>query len=355
MPILMRYMGRLFAVRFALILGGLVSLVLLLDAMAHSGEIIAGADGAAALWRYSWLRLPLITSRLVPFSVLIAALITLVTLVRHHELVVMTGAGVSQFKLIVAFLPMAVVIAGFHFWLDDRAAPAAITALNDWGVAGYSNPGSGMDGEILWVREGNDVIRLRRDEAAHSKLGALSIFRRDKQGRLTERLDAASAANNYGAWTLKDVTRLTVADNSITHMDEMAWSGNLRPSQISTLSSHPKTLPFSAVRRFVDAPGYGSRPLYVYKTWLNHKLAAPLASLMMILLAVPLTQRFQRHGGLGATLTLGVAIGFCFFVFDGFAMAVGEAGLLPPLIAAWAPLLAFSAIGAALGFRGERR
>jgi lipopolysaccharide export LptBFGC system permease protein LptF len=42
-------------------------------------------------------------------------------------------------------------------------------------------------------------------------------------------------------------------------------------------------------------------------------------------------------------------------VFDGFALAVGEAGLVPPVLAAWAPSLAFAAAGAALGFYGERR
>ena len=55
MPIFMRYMSRLFAARFALILAGLTVLVLLLDVMAQSSEIISGADGVAGLWRYGWL------------------------------------------------------------------------------------------------------------------------------------------------------------------------------------------------------------------------------------------------------------------------------------------------------------
>ena len=356
MSIFMRYMSRLFAARFAVILAGLAGLVLLLDVMAESSAIIAGADGAAGLWRYGWLRLPLIVSRLIPFSVLIAALLTLISLSRHHELVVMAGAGVSQLKLIAAFLPLAAVIAGAHFWIDDRLAPASMTALDAWEESGYSSarPAAGGGGEVMWVRAGNDIIRLRRDGLGDERLGALSIFRRDGEGNLIERLDAAAAANDDGAWTLYDVRRFDVAANRHSSAARIAWAGSLLPSQISTLSSHPKMLSFSAVWRFVATPGYGSRPLYVYEIWLNRKLAVPFASLLMILLAVPLTQRFQRHGGAGATLALGIAIGFCFFVFDGFTLAVGEAGLLPPWIAAWAPTLAFAGIGAAIGFHGER-
>ena len=363
MSVLLGYMSRLFAARFALIFGGLVMLVLLLDVMAQSNEIIAGEEGVMGLWRYGGLRLPLIASRLIPFSVLIAALLTLIYLSRHGELVVMTGAGVSQFKLIAMFLPVVLIIAGGHFWIDDRAGPASIRALDAWGVAGYAparpSGGGRGGGTVLWVRAGNDIIRLRQDGGIdaddHNRLGALSIFSRDAAGNLIERLDAASAVNDSGVWTLYDVTRFDVAANRLSQAAEMAWPGDLLPSQISTLSSHPRALPLSAVWRFVRAPGYGSRPHYVYKTWLNRKLAAPLASLMMILIAVPLTQRFQRHGGAAATLALGVAIGFCFFVFDGFTLAVGESGLLPPWIAAWAPTLVFSAIGAGLGFHWERR
>ncbi len=357
MPIFMRYVSRLFAGRFALILGGLAMLVLLLDVMAQSSEIITGDAGVGGLWRYGWLRLPLIASRLIPFCVLIAALLTMIKLARHDELVVMMGAGVSQFKLILAFLPPALVIAVGHFWIDDRASPPAITALETWGVAGYSagRPAAGGGGAVMWVRAGNDVIRLRRDGIRANRLGALSIFHRDNEGNLIERIDAASAANNYGSWTLHDVTRFDVVRNRLSKMAELAWPGDLRPSQISTLSRHPKALSLSSVWRFVRSPGFGSRPLYVYETWLNRKLAVPLASLLMILLAVPLTQRFQRHGGAGSTLAIGIAIGFCFFVFDGFTLAVGEAGLLPPVIAAWAPTLAFGAVGATIGFYGERR
>ena len=136
MPLFARYVTRLFAVRFALLLAGLTALVVLLDLMAHGGAVVAG-EGAGALWRYAGLRLPLIVSRLLPFTVLIAALLTLAGMARHRELIVLIGAGVSQFGLMLAFLPALAAIAAVHFWLDDRVAPAAIAELRAWEAAGY--------------------------------------------------------------------------------------------------------------------------------------------------------------------------------------------------------------------------
>ena len=198
MPIFMLYMSRLFAARFAVILAGLALLILLLDVMAESSDIIAGADGAAGLWRYGWLRLPLIVSRLIPFSVLIAALLTLISLSRHHELVVMAGAGVSQLKLIATFLPLAAVIAGAHFWIDDRVAPVSMTALDAWEAAGYSSarPAAG-GGEVMWVRAGNDIIRLRRDGLGDERLGAAAVVHRSATENrvVADRLAARAGAD----------------------------------------------------------------------------------------------------------------------------------------------------------------
>ena len=357
MPLFARYITRLFAARFALLLAGLTALVVLLDLMARGGDVVAG-EGAGALWRYAGLRLPLIVSRLLPFSVLIAALLTLAGMARHRELIVLIGAGVSQLRLMLAFLPALAVIAAVHFWLDDRVAPAAIAELRAWQAAGYGTGQAAPGGTAVWLRQGNDVIRLKGAQATQAnggeRLAGVTIFRRDAEGILAERIDAASAALEDGGWVLYDVARFDVASNTVATQARLVWDGDLRPSLAASLAAHPRELSFARVRALADAPGYGNRPLYLYQTWLNRKLVAPLASLLMILFAVPLGQRFERQGG-AATIAAGVAIGFCFFVFDGFTLAVGEAGLLPPWIAAWAPTLAFAAIGGAMAFHPERR
>lgn len=353
MALFARYLNRLFAARMALVLVGLVALAALLDLMAHADEVVAG-DGVSALWRYFMLRLPVIVSKLLPFSVLIAALLTLVGLVRHGELVVLLGAGVSQWRLMAAFLPVVGLLAAVHFWLDDAAVPSATAELRAWASTDYG--ATVRRDSQTWLREGNDIIRLGTLGAdGKGRFAGVTIFERDAEGILAARLDAGSAALEDGAWVLYDVARYDVARNATQTYARLPWSGRLRPGLLSTLVAHPRELSLGDISGYLAAPGFGSRPLYVYETWFNRKLVVPLASLLMIVIAVPLSQRFQRHGGAVATLALGIALGFCFFVFDGFALAVGEAGLVPPLVAVWAPTLAFAAMGAALGFHAERR
>src|SRR4030095_14946230 len=87
------------------------------------------------------------------------------------------------------------------------------------------------------------------------------------------------------------------------------------------------------------------RPADVYKTWVLGKSALPLVTIMMVLLAAPVAQGLQRHGGLGAGLAVGIGLGFLYFVTDGLLMTLGEMGTISPIVAAWAPIALFAAIG----------
>ena len=77
-------------------------------------------------------------------------------------------------------------------------------------------------------------------------------------------------------------------------------------------------------------------------------ISAPAAILLMVLLSVPLAHRFQRAGAITWMLVSGISLGFVFFVFDGMVLAMGEAGLLPPALAAWVPTLVMALIAQGL-------
>ena len=60
-----------------------------------------------------------------------------------------------------------------------------------------------------------------------------------------------------------------------------------------------------------------------------------------------------RSGALFFRAVTGMALGFAYFVADNFALAMGNLGAYPPLIAAWAPLLLFFVIGEAVLVKTE--
>jgi lipopolysaccharide export system permease protein len=79
---------------------------------------------------------------------------------------------------------------------------------------------------------------------------------------------------------------------------------------------------------------------------LNLKIALPFASLVLMLVAVPLAARGTRTSSLPAAVALGFTIGFSYFIVLAFTRALGQSGTMPPLLAAWMANGIFVLIGA---------
>jgi lipopolysaccharide export system permease protein len=60
-----------------------------------------------------------------------------------------------------------------------------------------------------------------------------------------------------------------------------------------------------------------------------------------------------RSGQLFIRAVAGMGLGFAYFVADNFAIAMGNYGAYPPLLAAWGPFALFALIGETVLIRTE--
>lgn len=349
MSVLTRHLSRMFLMRFVLVVAGFAALGSLLDLFANLQAVLAAPPGGPiALLRYSILRLPELIAPVLPLSALIGSLLVFATLMRSQELVALRAGGVSQFGLMRMVLPMAVLAALLHFTIDNLLLPGSNASLRAWGVAEYEP----ADDAAVWIREGDTILRWRRAE--DDTLFGVSLFRRDDSGLLIERIDAASARYAEGAWRLRDTLWLQVAAERMEQVPLLVWRAALDPQAVSLLAAPPEKLSLLTLGRLVTSGQYGNRPRYFYRTWLLQRIAAPLGTLLLCLFAVPLTQRFQRTAGVGSMLAIGVVLGFLYLIFFGVTLALGEAGVLPPVLAAWTSPLLLGLASGTLVFRFER-
>lgn len=353
MSILQRYLARLFVLRWSLIACGFAVLVLLLDLMANSDSVIESSEShLPALLRYMVLRLPIIFERIFPFSILLAALLTLIELTVRRELVAMMAAGASQLNLLLAFVPVAVILAAVQFVVGDQLSPRATAALKEWGVGRYGSGPGESGARPFWLREGSQIIRIGSAPRS-GELVDVTIFRRNPDGNLSEKLNAGRAIFDDGVWRLSDVRGYRIDMTEETRTREMAWRVSFTPSAILALAANPRELTLRELTRFSRRSDFGSHPTYVYEVWRQRKFAQPVAVLVIFLLTVPLVQRFQRRSGAPLIVCIGVTGGFVFFSFEGLLVSMGTAGLLPPVMAAWTATAIFGLVGLTMAAHRE--
>jgi lipopolysaccharide export LptBFGC system permease protein LptF len=83
---------------------------------------------------------------------------------------------------------------------------------------------------------------------------------------------------------------------------------------------------------------------------LERKIADPIITLVMAIIAVPFAMTMGKRGGLaGIATAIGIAISY--WVVAAVFSAMGDVSTLPPLLAAWSPGLLFGMTGTYLLLR----
>src|SRR5262249_20150436 len=263
-------------------------------------------------------------------------------------------------------VPVALAIGTLHFLLSDQIVPRTTRALANWdanatdimGASTNAAPASGSTGTPaatpaaaapgVWVRDGNSLIHIRAVLAEGADRRTRTICGRGRTSTRERRTRARRAVYLAKHWTMADGEVLepgaAQGRKPVNHA-ELPWQTSLTPNHLADLAADPATMSLAEVYRFAARPDVGSRPVEFYRTWMQRKIAVPLMTLLMVLLAAPVAQGLQRQGGFGMALAVGTVFGFLYFIAAGLLLPPGETGAIPPVVAAWSPMALFATFG----------
>jgi lipopolysaccharide export system permease protein len=350
------YMVRLFLVRSFAVLFGLVLILMTLDLLGNSGDILAQpGNGDAELWRYVGLRIPQLISRFLPFSVLLGTLITLATLNQHSEIITMKAAGISAHQIIAPLMLGGIAVAAFHFAFNERVVTRANAALGAWEAVdfGRTPPRTGVQNEV-WLRHGDDLIHVRRVIGRGAAIRLLGVELYDRAGgTMRQILQARTGRRVASGWELREVRLFSVDSGRLARMESVVVHEDIEPDQFTLAKIDPNEEGFWQLRETIAQLEEADRPVASLQANLWHKISGPLSTVLMPLLAAVAAFGIARSGALFMRAILGMSLGFAYFVADNFALAMGNFGAYPPFLAAWGPFLLFLLVGEAVLVRTE--
>jgi lipopolysaccharide export system permease protein len=309
---------------------GLSALLQIFDLLNNAGEVLERHPGdLSALAEYVVWRLPEIATFLVPFSVLMGALLCLGRLERGREITAMKAAGTPYYMVLRAFLPGAAMIALLHFVLADQAVPRAIDHMLSRNLYVEKKVKKSTDDQRVWVQDGASIVQAGRASEQGLNLADVWIYQRDRDGRIVEQVFAKRASFDVrsATWRLREVARTRLRPDRVDPIVSVAsldWRTRLGPQEFSDLIERPQSMALTRLWTFAASAQIGVRPSYFYETWLHKRLALPMGSILMILLAAPVAHSLHvRDRNLATGMAAGFALGFVFFIFDGLVLAMG--------------------------------
>ncbi len=344
------YMARLFVTRSLAVLVALVLILMTLDLLGESGKILeVPGNGDAELWHYVALRLPLLVSRFLPFSVLLGTLIAFVTLNQHSEVVAMKAAGLSAHQILAPLMVASLGVAVLLFAFNETVVVKSAAQVNAWTANDYRPipPDSGVHGNV-WVLSGDNLVRIGivSGRAPNLRASRVTIYEREG-GVLTRVIDAERAVPDpaRGDWRLEKVAVYDSTMSLMRKLPEARGLAGMTPEQLTIAKVDPDELNYGTLRSRIANLEAAGRPTDEARAGLAHKISGPISTVLMPLLAAVAAFGLARSGQVLLRASIGMALGFAYFVADNFSLAMGNAGAYPPLVAAWAPFFLFLLIG----------
>jgi lipopolysaccharide export system permease protein len=349
-------LSRYFGMRFISSVVGSFIGVIALAAMIDYVELMRrGADWPnATAWllaKISMYRVPQLTERILPFTVLVGAMSCYLTLSRRHELVVARAAGVSAWQFVApavigAFILGAVATTVYNpvsAMLHERSKRleadmqgATLSALHQ-STSGF------------WVRQkssdGGAIINAITSREQGAQLGGVSVYTFDSTGRFQERIEAKSAALQEGFWLIEDA-RIYIPGKAPDLEQSYRLPTNLTLEQVRESFATPETVPFWQLPTYIELADRAGLRAAGYRLQYQQLLARPFLLAAMVLLAASVSLRFFRFGGVQKMILSGISAGFLLFVLSKITEDMSKSELLSPVAAAWIPVV----IGSLTGF-----
>lgn len=342
---LARYFGsRFLSALLAIFFGGfaLVALIDYIELVRRSaGQSSASALATAAI---SLARVPQIMEVLMPFAVLVGAMICYLNLSRRLELVIARAAGVSAWQFIA---PAIVVAFLFGIFATTVYNPLAAILkeqskrLEDRYFGGAQQTSLQAAGGGFWVRQksvsGQSIINAAASSDQGVRLSGVIVFHYDHDNHFSERIEAKTAVLRSGYWRLLEVRRYPVNAAPVI-APEHDLSTNLTLEQVRESFATPETVSFWDLPFFIEMADRAGLAAAGYKLQYQKLLSRPALLVAMVMVAAAFSLRFFRFGGVQKMVLFGVSAGFLLFVLSKITDDLSKAEILHPIVAAWLPV-----------------
>lgn len=285
---------------------------------------------------------PFYIDKAFPFACLFAAMGTLSQLNSKLELVVARAAGISAWQFLLPITGAALLIGVL-----------ASTLYNPFAIKLYENSVD-LRAEYLrgksrtnattksgfWLRQqdenGSSVINAVLARDGGKQLDGIKVLRFDDNDLIYAQISAKNAVHQGNKWHLSDVV-ITDNDQKITRTTTLDIPTTVTTHYLLGSVANPDSVNFWNLQDTANKVASSGLNHLPYLVQFHSLLALPFFLVAMVIIAATVSLKFVRFGQTGRMILGGISSGFVLYALTRLVTSLGSNGVVPPLIAAWAP------------------
>ncbi len=350
---------------FALVLVSLCALFLIFTFFELIGDIIRYRTPLVTVGEYLLNLIPFILYNVTPLCSLLAVLITFGALSRTSELTAMKATGISLYRVAAPVLLVAAMLSVSLFAFDEGYLPAANrrqealrSVIKGKPAQTFERPDrKWISGQSFRNGEPARIFYYQFFDPDKDVFANLTVFEFEPGSfQLTRRIFATSAHwdDHVNRWVMENGWQRTFNKETISSYQTFTVSTfpeiREQPGYFKKEFRPSQEMSYSELARYITDLKQSGFDTVRLRVQLNHKLAYPLITLVMAILALPFALSAGKRSslaGVGAAL----AIAITYWVIAGVFENLGAVNSLPAAMAAWSPDLLFAMLGGYLFLR----
>jgi lipopolysaccharide export system permease protein len=305
--------------------------------------------------KYYLILLPSVLVRIVPIAVLLAVIYALYQLSKNSELIAMKACGFSLPRLMLPFLWLGLAISLSVLGVNEYYGPSAAYWCHKFVREQKSSSDAIHYATIAFKKEKQARFWfIDRFDTRDFSLDRVEVIQMSPDGQHELSKTRADGGGWFdGQWIFTNVTTQAYdEDGNLRGAPEYAAQRvmldyNERPEDFVNEVKDPEFLSSADLDRFIRVHrNLEPKSVARLQTDLHARLAMPWASLIVVLMGVPVGAHGGRRGVLPAVAAaLGMIVSY--YAIMMFGMAASKAMVIPPWLGGWLPIMLFTVTGLA--------
>ena len=296
---------------------------------------------------------------IAPMSMLLAVLITFGLLQRSNEITAIKATGISLYRVVIPVLVASAMVAGVLFLSDQFYLPYTNKRQDELRNRIKGKPAQTyLRPDRKWIfGQHSDIYYYQLFDPDRDTFGGISVFQFDpKTFQITHRIAAERAhwSSPMGRWVYEQGWERSLDGSAIENYRkfDVATYPQLAepPNYFKKEVKQSSEMNYEELRRYIRDLEQSGFDVVRLRVQLDKKIAYPLITLVMAVLAIPFALSAGKRGALASVATA-IGIGVVYWTISGLFEAMGNLSQLPPAVAAWSPNLVFGFIGGYLILR----
>jgi LPS export ABC transporter permease LptG/LPS export ABC transporter permease LptF len=337
--ILDRYISAIYLRAAAISFAALLGIFYISTFIDKSDRLFKGQTTGGTVLQLLGFMTPQFVYYVIPLAALLSVLVTFGLLSRSSELSVMKACGISLYRIAAPLLILSLVWSGILFGLEQRILARANEQVEriDSQIRNRAPRTSSPLSRTWLIGRDGDIYHYTQYDSQAKALQNLDIYRPAKTGwQLESQLFAPRAIFSGSEWVGTNGWQQDFAGRGRWTAFPQRTLSLEPPDYFETNQPIAEMMTVPELRRFIEeqaASGINVVPLTID---LQKKLAFPLVTVVMTLLAIPFGMTTGKRGTLYG-IGIGIVLALSYWIVGDAFAAIGKAGMLDPIMAGWAP------------------